>query len=134
RSDLGAGTGEGHDFVWVTDFPMFEYDEDEGRYVAMHHPFTAPTGDLEADPSTGRSRGYDIVMDGTEIAGGSIRINTPEVQQKVFDAIGLGAGEARARLGFLLEALDYGAPPHGGIAFGLDRICALAAGVESIRD
>jgi aspartyl-tRNA synthetase len=133
RNDLGTDK-QGHDLVWVTDFPMFEWDEEEKRFVAMHHPFTAPTGDLEADPSTWRSRGYDIVMDGTEIGGGSIRINTPEVQQKVFDAIGLGAEEARERFGFLLEALDYGAPPHGGIAFGLDRIVALLAGRDSIRD
>jgi aspartyl-tRNA synthetase len=133
RSDLGTGQ-QGHDLVWVTDFPMFEWDPDAKRFIAMHHPFTAPTGDLDADPSTWRSRGYDIVMDGTEIGGGSIRINTPEVQQKVFDAIGLDAEEARERFGFLLEALDYGAPPHGGIAFGLDRIVALLAGRESIRD
>jgi aspartyl-tRNA synthetase len=133
RSDLGTGA-QGHDLVWVTDFPMFEWDADAKRFIAMHHPFTAPTGDLDADPSTWRSRGYDIVMDGTEIGGGSIRVNTPEVQQKVFDAIGLDAEEARERFGFLLEALDYGAPPHGGIAFGLDRIVALLAGRESIRD
>jgi aspartyl-tRNA synthetase len=134
RSELGRGKGEGHDFVWVTDFPMFEWDEDEKRAIAMHHPFTAPTGDLDADPMTWRSRAYDIVMDGTEIGGGSIRINTPEVQSKVFDAIGLPADEAKERFGFLLEALDYGAPPHGGIAFGLDRIVALLAGRDSIRD
>ncbi|MEA2483998.1 MAG: aspartyl-tRNA synthetase, partial [Thermoleophilaceae bacterium] len=134
RSELGAGKGEGHDLLWVTDFPMFEWDENEQRYTAMHHPFTAPTGDLDAEPGTWRSRGYDIVMNGTEIGGGSIRINTPEVQQKVFDVIGLDAEEAKERFGFLLEALDYGAPPHGGIAFGLDRIVALLAGKDSIRD
>jgi aspartyl-tRNA synthetase len=140
RSDLGregltaAADRPGHDLLWVVDFPMFEWDEDEKRFQALHHPFTAPTGDLEADPATWRSRSYDIVMDGTEIGGGSIRINTPEVQQKVFDAIGLAAEEARERFGFLLEALDYGAPPHGGIAFGLDRIVALLAGRDSIRD
>jgi aspartyl-tRNA synthetase len=134
RSDLGAGKGEGHDLLWVTDFPMFDWDEDEKRAVAMHHPFTAPTGDLDGDPMTWRSRAYDIVMDGTEIGGGSIRINTPEVQSKVFDAIGLPAEEAKERFGFLLEALDYGAPPHGGIAFGLDRMVALLAGKDSIRD
>jgi aspartyl-tRNA synthetase len=134
RTELGAGTGEGHDLVWVTDFPMFEWDEDEQRHTAMHHPFTAPTGDLVADPSTWRSRAYDIVMDGTEIGGGSIRINTPQVQSRVFEAIGLPAEEAKERFGFLLEALDYGAPPHGGIAFGLDRIVALLSGKESIRE
>jgi aspartyl-tRNA synthetase len=129
-----GGRGEGHDLFWVTDFPMFDWNEDEGRWDAMHHPFSAPTGDLDADPGTWRSRNYDLVMDGTEIAGGSIRINTPEVQRKVFDAIGLPEDEANARFGFLLEALRYGAPPHGGIAFGLDRIVALLAGRESIRD
>jgi aspartyl-tRNA synthetase len=134
RSELGQGKGEGHDLVWVTDFPMFEWDEETKRPTAMHHPFTAPLGDLDADPMTWRSRAYDVVMDGTEIGGGSIRINTPEVQKKVFDAIGLPEEEARERFGFLLEALDYGAPPHGGIAFGLDRIVALLAGKESIRD
>src|SRR4051812_42473020 len=134
RTELGAGKGEGHDLVWVTDFPMFEWDEDEQRHTAMHHPFTAPTGDLDADPSTWRSRAYDIVMDGTEIGGGSIRINTPQVQSRVFEAIGLPAEEAKERFGFLLEALDYGAPPHGGIAFGLDRIVALLSGKESIRE
>jgi len=129
-----GGKGGGHDLFWVTGFPMFEWNEDETRWDAMHHPFSAPTGDLDADPGTWRSRNYDLVMDGTEIAGGSIRINTPEVQRKVFDAIGLPEDEANARFGFLLEALRYGAPPHGGIAFGLDRIVALLAGRESIRD
>ena len=113
---------------------MFEWNEDEKRWDALHHPFTAPTGDLDGDPGTWRSRAYDIVMDGTEIGGGSIRINTPEVQRKVFDALGMPEDEANARFGFLLEALRYGAPPHGGIAFGLDRIVALLAGRESIRD
>jgi aspartyl-tRNA synthetase len=134
RSELGQGKGEGHDLLWVTDFPMFEWDETEQRVTAMHHPFTAPLGDLDADPLTWRSRAYDVVMDGTEIGGGSIRINTPDVQRKVFDAIGLPEDEAKERFGFLLEALDYGAPPHGGIAFGLDRIVALLAGKDSIRD
>jgi aspartyl-tRNA synthetase len=129
-----GGKGEGHDLFWVTDFPMFDWNEDEKRWDAMHHPFSAPTGDLDADPGTWRSRNYDIVMDGTEIGGGSIRINTPEVQQRVFDALGMPEAEAKERFGFLLEALRYGAPPHGGIAFGLDRIVALLAGRESIRD
>jgi aspartyl-tRNA synthetase len=133
RLEIG-GSGEGHDLFWVENFPMFEWNEDEGRWDAMHHPFSAPTGDLDADPGTWRSRNYDLVMDGTEIAGGSIRINAPDVQRKVFDAIGLAEDEANARFGFLLEALRYGAPPHGGIAFGLDRIVALLAGRESIRD
>ena len=129
-----GGKGEGHDLFWVVDFPMFDWNEDEKRWDAMHHPFSAPTGDLDADPGTWRSRNYDIVMDDTEIGGGSIRINTPEVQQKVFDALGLPEEEAKERFGFLLEALRYGAPPHGGIAFGLDRIVALLAGRDSIRD
>ena len=133
RLEIG-GKADGHDLVWVTDFPMFDWNEDEKRWDAMHHPFSAPTGDLDADPGTWRSRNYDLVMDGTEIAGGSIRINTPDVQRRVFDAIGLPEEEANARFGFLLEALRYGAPPHGGIAFGLDRIVALLAGRDSIRD
>jgi aspartyl-tRNA synthetase len=124
----------GHDVFWVVDFPMFEWNEDERRWDPLHHPFTSPSGDLDADPGTWRSRAYDMVMDGWELGGGSIRVNTAEVQQKVFDAIGIGATEARERFGFLLEALDYGAPPHGGIAFGLDRIVAMLAGVESIRE
>jgi aspartyl-tRNA synthetase len=133
RSELG-GRGEGHDLVWVTDFPMFEWNQDEKRLDPLHHPFTSPTGDLDADPLSWRSRAYDIVMDGTEIGGGSIRINRPDVQRRVFDAIGLPPEEAHERFGFLLEALDYGAPPHGGIAFGLDRIVALLGGKESIRE
>ncbi len=140
RSDLGRETlaaapeRTGHDLVWVVDFPMFEWNEEEKRFQALHHPFTSPTGDLDADPSTWRSRSYDIVLDGTEIGGGSIRISTPEVQSKVFQAIGFDEAEARERFGFLLEALDFGAPPHGGIAFGLDRIVALLAGKDSIRE
>jgi aspartyl-tRNA synthetase len=124
----------GHDLFWVVDFPAFEWNEDEKRWDPLHHPFTAPLGDLDADPGTWRSRAYDVVMNGTELGGGSIRINTPEVQRKVFQAIGLGDEEAEERFGFLLEALKYGAPPHGGIAFGLDRVVAMLAGRESIRD
>src|SRR5215216_6573712 len=97
-------------------------------------PILPPTGDLDGDPGTWRSRGYDVVFDGWEVGGGSIRINTPEVQQKVFDALGIGPDEAGERFGFLLEALTYGAPPHGGIAFGIDRLVALLAGASSIRD
>jgi aspartyl-tRNA synthetase len=123
-----------HDILWVVDFPMFEWNEDEARWDALHHPFTAPTGDLEADPGTWRSRAYDVVLNGWEIGGGSIRINRPEVQQRVFDALGIPPEEARERFGFLLEALRYGAPPLGGIAFGLDRIVALLAGLDAIRD
>jgi aspartyl-tRNA synthetase len=132
---LAAGVrGEGNDIFWVVDFPAFEWNEDEQRLDSMHHPFTAPSGDLDADPSTWRSKAYDVVMNGTELGGGSIRINRPDVQRKVFQAIGLPDDEAEDRFGFLLEALNYGAPPHGGIAFGLDRIVAMLAGHESIRD
>jgi aspartyl-tRNA synthetase len=125
---------EGHDIFWVVDFPAFEWDAEEKRWDPLHHPFTSPTGDLDADPGTWRSRAYDVVFDGWELGGGSIRINDPAVQQKVFDAIGIGPDEARSRFGFLLEALTYGAPPHGGIAFGIDRMVALLAGATSIRD
>ncbi|MBA2793661.1 MAG: aspartate--tRNA ligase [Thermoleophilaceae bacterium] len=125
---------EGHDLVWVTDFPMFDWNADERRWDSLHHPFTAPSGDLGADPGTWRSRAYDLVWNGTEIGGGSIRISSPEVQGRVFEALGLSPEDARERFGFLLDALSYGAPPHGGIAFGIDRIVALLAGKDSIRD
>ena len=134
RSDVAEGEPRGHDCFWVVDFPMFEWNEGEARWDAMHHPFTSPSGDLDADPGTWRSRAYDMVLDGWELGGGSIRISHPGVQQKVFDALGIGPEEAQARFGFLLEALTYGAPPHGGIAFGIDRIVALLAGRDSIRD
>jgi aspartyl-tRNA synthetase len=134
RPEVAEGEPQGHDIFWVIDFPMFEWNEDEGRLDALHHPFTSPTGALGADPATWRSRAYDVVLDGWELGGGSIRISTPDVQQKVFDALGIRPDEARERFGFLLEALTYGAPPHGGIAFGIDRIVALLAGVPSIRD
>ncbi|TMN25341.1 aspartate--tRNA ligase [Pseudoxanthomonas sp. X-1] len=124
--------------LWVTDFPMFEWDEEAQRYVALHHPFTAPAvdsiEDLRAHARTAVSRGYDMVLNGNEIGGGSIRIHRPEMQSAVFELLGIGAEEARAKFGFLLDALNYGAPPHGGIAFGIDRIAALMAGTESIRD
>jgi aspartyl-tRNA synthetase len=122
-----------HNALWIVDFPMFEYDENERRYTALHHPFTAPLGSFD-DPAAMRSRGYDMVLDGVEIGGGSIRISTPEVQQQVFNALGISEAEAQARFGFLLDALKYGAPPHGGIAFGIDRIVAILAGRDSIRD
>jgi aspartyl-tRNA synthetase len=122
-----------HEVLWVTDFPMFEFNEGEQRWGALHHPFTAPLGSF-ADPGALRSRAYDIVLDGTEIGGGSIRINRPEVQQQVFNALGISEQEADARFGFLLDALRYGAPPHGGLALGIDRIAAILAGRDSIRD
>jgi aspartyl-tRNA synthetase len=121
-----------HDVLWIVDFPMFERD-DAGGWTALHHPFTAPTGDL-SDPGSLLSRAYDLVVDGWELGGGSIRIHDPGVQSRVLEIIGMDADEAEARFGFLLEALRYGAPPHGGIAFGIDRIVALLAGRESIRD
>jgi aspartyl-tRNA synthetase len=136
RLELAARLGlvpEGrHDVLWVVEFPMFEQLED-GGFTAIHHPFTAPTGDLD-DPASLKSRAYDLIVDGWELGGGSIRINTPETQSRVFDVIGLGEEEAQARFGFLLDALRYGAPPHGGIAMGVDRTVALIAGRESIRD
>jgi aspartyl-tRNA synthetase len=130
---FGLIPGDRHDVLWVVDFPMFEYDEAEQRWNALHHPFTAPTGSFE-DPGSLRSRAYDIVLDGVEIGGGSIRINRPEVQQQVFRTLGMGEEEAQSRFGFLLDALRYGAPPHGGLALGIDRIAAILAGRESIRD
>jgi aspartyl-tRNA synthetase len=124
--------------LWVTDFPMFEWDDEAQRYVALHHPFTAPAvddvADLRANAKTAVSRGYDMVLNGNEIGGGSIRIHRPDMQSAVFELLGIDAEEARAKFGFLLDALNYGAPPHGGIAFGIDRIAALMAGTESIRD
>ena len=124
--------------LWVVDFPMFDYDADAKRWVALHHPFTSPkTEDLERvdlDPANVKARAYDMVLNGSEIGGGSIRIHRVDVQEKVFAALGIGPEEARAKFGFLLDALRYGAPPHGGIAFGLDRLCALMSGVDSIRD
>jgi len=124
--------------LWVVDFPMFEYDEQESRYVAAHHPFTSPKDEhieyLETDPSKCLAKAYDMALNGWEIGGGSVRIYREDVQSKVFRALKIGPEEARAKFGFLLDALQYGAPPHGGIAFGLDRIVTMMAGAESIRD
>jgi aspartyl-tRNA synthetase len=124
--------------LWVVDFPMFEWNEDEKRWDAMHHPFTSPADGhedlLESDPGKAMAKAHDMVLNGWEIGGGSVRIHREEVQQKVFRALGIGADQARAKFGFLLDALQYGAPPHGGIAFGLDRLVAMLAGAESIRD
>lgn len=129
---------EGWAPLWVTDFPMFEWDAEENRFVALHHPFTAPAvdsiEDLRANAKTAVSRGYDMVLNGNEIGGGSIRIHNSAMQSAVFELLGIGAEEAEGKFGFLLDALKYGAPPHGGIAFGIDRIAALMAGTESIRD
>jgi aspartyl-tRNA synthetase len=124
--------------LWVIDFPMFEYDEEERRWVAMHHPFTAPKDGhedyLTGDPGKALAKAYDMVLNGSEIGGGSVRIHRADVQSKVFDALAISEEEAQLKFGFLLDALRYGAPPHGGIAFGLDRIVSMMAGAESIRD
>jgi aspartyl-tRNA synthetase len=124
--------------VWVLDFPMFEYDEEEKRWVAMHHPFTSPAAGhedlLETDPGAARAIAHDLALNGWEIGGGSVRIHRQDVQSKVFRALNIGPEEAEMKFGFLLQALQYGAPPHGGIAFGLDRIVTMMAGAESIRD
>jgi aspartyl-tRNA synthetase len=122
-----------HDILWVVDFPAFEWIADEGRWQAMHHPFTAPSGNLD-DPANLSSRAYDLVLDGAEIGGGSIRIHQVEVQRRVFELLGISPDEAQARFGFLLDALRYGAPPHGGIAMGLDRLVAQVGGRENIRE
>jgi len=141
RVRLGQDKGlveKGWRALWVVDFPMFEWDEDGKRWSAMHHPFTSPKDGheerLAADPGKALAKGYDLVLNGWEIGGGSVRIHRAEVQSKVFKALGISAEEAKAKFGFLLENLQYGAPPHGGIAFGLDRLVALMAGAESIRD
>lgn len=123
--------------LWVTDFPMFERDENAGRWVALHHPFTSPKctqEELQADPGKALSRAYDMVLNGSEIGGGSVRIHRTELQSVVFDLLGIGEEEARQKFGFLLNALKYGAPPHGGIAFGMDRLVMLMTGASSIRE
>ena len=127
-----------YDLLWVTDFPLFEYDEDEGRWTAMHHPFTCPkledVDKLLSDPGHTYARAYDIVLNGVELGGGSIRINDPEIQTKMFEAIGLTDEQAQERFGFLLNAFKYGVPPHGGMAYGLDRLVMLMLGKETIKD
>ena len=125
-------------FLWVTDFPLLEYDEEENRYVAMHHPFTAPKDEdlalLDTDPGSVRAKAYDIILNGVELGGGSMRIYNSDLQQKMFEVIGLPAEEIEARFGFLIDAFKYGAPPHGGMAYGFDRMLMLLDGCESIRD
>jgi aspartyl-tRNA synthetase len=141
RIKLGHDLGlvqPGWRFLWVTEFPMFEYDEASNRFYALHHPFTAPNPfsaeAVKSDPEACRSRAYDLVLNGTEIGGGSIRIHRPELQQVVFELLGIGPEEAEEKFGFLLEALKYGCPPHGGLAFGLDRLVMLMVGASSIRE
>jgi len=135
---LGTIPTDRYAFVWVTDFPLVEYSAEDKRYVSVNHPFTAAHDDdwdrLESDPLSVRAQAYDIVLNGTELGGGSIRIHRPDLQSRAFAVLGLDANEARAKFGFLLEALSYGAPPHGGIALGLDRLAMLLCGATSIRD
>ena len=135
--DLGLVRGDWAP-LWVVDFPMFEYDADDKRWMAMHHPFTAPKDldpeGLRADPGGAIAKAYDMVLNGSEIGGGSVRIHRQDLQSTVFDLLGIDVEEARAKFGFLLDALKYGAPPHGGIAFGLDRLAMLMSGADSIRD
>jgi aspartyl-tRNA synthetase len=136
--DKGHVDGRAWAPLWVVDFPMFEHDEDADRWVALHHPFTAPKDGhedlLTTNPGAALSKAYDMVLNGWEVGGGSVRIHKQEVQSKVFDALKISKEEAQEKFGFLLDALQYGAPPHGGLAFGLDRLVTLMAGAESIRD
>ena len=129
---------DGWHFAWIVDFPMFEYDEKEKRFNAMHHPFTSPREEdlekLESDPAAVKALAYDLVLNGSEIGGGSIRIHRQDIQRRVFKALGMTDEQARARFGFFLDALEYGTPPHGGIALGYDRIVALMAGESNIRE
>ena len=136
--EKGYTNGKAWEPLWVVDFPMFEYDEEDKRWTACHHPFTSPKDEhvalLESDPGRCLAKAYDLALNGWEIGGGSVRIHKEEVQSKVFRALNIGAEEAQLKFGFLLDALQYGAPPHGGLAFGLDRIVTMMTGAESIRD
>jgi aspartyl-tRNA synthetase len=124
--------------LWVIDFPLFEYNEEAGRYFAMHHPFTSPLPEdlalLESDPGAVRANAYDMVINGVEVGGGSIRIHDRNLQSQMFSLLGFTKEEAQEQFGFLMNAFEFGAPPHGGIAFGFDRLCSLFGGSESIRD
>lgn len=135
---LGLLKKDDFKFLWVTEFPLFEYSEEDGRYYAMHHPFTAPMDEdypfIESDPARVRARAYDIVLNGTELGGGSVRIHTTEMQQKMFNVLGISKESAEEKFGFLLEAFKYGVPPHAGLAYGLDRLVTLLLGLEDIRE
>ncbi|MBQ8371170.1 MAG: aspartate--tRNA ligase [Clostridia bacterium] len=135
---LGLVDKSKFNFLWVTEFPLLEYSEEDGRFYAMHHPFTMPMEEdlplIDTDPGAVRARAYDCVLNGTELGGGSIRIHTTELQTKMFEVLGIGEEEADEKFGFLLEAFKYGVPPHGGLAFGLDRVVTLLLGLEDIRD
>jgi aspartyl-tRNA synthetase len=135
---MGLIKGDQYRFVWILDFPLLEYDETEKRYVAVHHPFTAPRDEdipkLRDHPEQVRAKAYDLVLNGLEIGGGSIRNHLKEVQSLLFEKLGMGQEEAQERFGFLLEALEYGTPPHGGIAFGFDRLVMIISHSESIRE
>jgi aspartyl-tRNA synthetase len=136
----GAFAEKSFRWLWVTDFPMFEQDAESGRWAAAHHPFTSPHETdlegtrLEDDPGAARALAYDVVLNGVELGSGSIRIHRPDVQRRIFGVLGMSEEEAKSRFGFFLEALEYGAPPHGGIALGLDRMVMLLAGAKSLRE
>ncbi|HNC52459.1 MAG TPA: aspartate--tRNA ligase [Accumulibacter sp.] len=136
--EKGFVNGSAWEPVWIVDFPMFDYDDEEKRWTACHHPFTSPKDEhlalLASDPGNCLAKAYDLALNGSELGGGSVRIHRASVQEQVFQALGIGDDEAQAKFGFLLDALKYGAPPHGGLAFGLDRIVTMMAGAESIRD
>ena len=142
RLEIGREKGlmrkDDYQFLWVTEFPQFEYSEEQGRFVAMHHPFTMPMEEdldrLTSDPASVRAKAYDIVLNGTEIGGGSVRIHQSDVQEQMFEALGFTKEAAYERFGFLLDAFKYGVPPHAGLAYGLDRLVMLMAGEDSIRD
>jgi len=125
-------------FIWVTEFPFFEWDEDEGQFVAMHHPFTSPMDEcldyLETDKANVRAKAYDLVLNGIELSSGSIRITNPELQKRIFDLLGFSTEEAQSKFGYLLDAFKYGAPPHGGMGIGLDRLIMQMLSCESLRD
>ncbi|MBW2186037.1 MAG: aspartate--tRNA ligase, partial [Deltaproteobacteria bacterium] len=135
---LGLADKDNYQFVWITDFPLLEWDGETRRHMAVHHPFTAPRDEdmelLDTDPAKACAKAYDLVLNGSEIGGGSIRIHDQQIQSKMFELLGIGAEEAREKFGFLLDALEFGAPPHGGLAFGLDRLVMILTGSDSIRD